>query len=106
MEPAVSVPMATLTIARWTAMADPEEEPPGTRGAPSGRSAVGVPKCGFRPRPEKANSARLVLPRGIIPSSVSRAITGASSKAAGDSARMIEPAVVRLPATSIRSFTA
>ena len=56
--------------------------------------------------PEKANSDRLVLPRATIPAAVRFETIGASASFGGASANSADPAVVRVPAMSMRSFQA
>jgi hypothetical protein len=96
--------MAHGTTPAPTATADPDDDPPGIRAGSNGLG--GVPKCGFRPRPENASSVRFVLPMQTIPAAANRATTGASSAAAGASTRVIDAAVVGVPRTSKRSFQA
>src|SRR5437016_10411350 len=59
-EPAVSVPNAMSAIPDATAMAFPDEDPPGIRFRFNGFS--GVPKYSFMPDGEIANSVMFVLP--------------------------------------------
>src|SRR6476469_3210656 len=102
-EPEVSVPTARSTIPAATATAEPEEEPPGIRSGASG--LTGLPKCGFSPSPEKANSLWFVLPTHTVCFARFRTM-GASSVATGAFRRDAEPLVLRVPATSKRSFQA
>ena len=64
----------------------------------------GVPRCGFRPTPENANSVMCVWPVRAAPARRRRATTGASAVAAGRSRSTTEPAVVGKPATSNKSL--
>ncbi|MCY1456107.1 hypothetical protein D9M71_733050 [compost metagenome] len=66
-EPPVSLPIAAVTMPLCTATAEPDDEPPGALGSTPGKSGVGVPKCGFKPKPENANSFMPVFPSAIIP---------------------------------------
>src|ERR1700722_12009293 len=62
-EPPVSVPRPISAMPSLTATAAPAEDPPGIlRSLLRSYGFAGVPKCGFRPMPEKANSVMLVLP--------------------------------------------
>ena len=110
MEPPVSEPRATNAAPVATDTAAPDEEPPGTRGAPGSvpnraSSAAGVPKCGLTPTPEKANSTMFVRPMSAPPAARRRATAGLSMLAAGASASTVDPAGVGWPAMSNRSFT-
>ena len=102
-KPINAAPVATDTPA-------PEEEPPGTRGTP-GRTpnrashAAGVPKCGFTPTPEKANSTMFVRPMMDAPALRNRATATLSCAAGGASAKTVDPAAVVCPAISKRSLT-
>ena len=102
-EPPVSLPIAQSHIPAATATAEPPEEPPATRDGSRGLRTV--PKCGLTLVTPYANSCRLVLPTILQPARRIRATTGASS-AAGSRGRIIPPAVVTMPLTSIRSLTA
>ena len=76
------------------------------RGVTASRGFLGVPKCGLSPSAEKANSERLVLPSATMPALARFATIGASLCFGADSAKSAEPAVVRSPAMSTRSFQA
>src|SRR5271154_5282193 len=89
-----------------TATADPEEEPPEMRGVVGSRGLMGLPKCLLSPSPENANSDRLVLPRATIPAAARFATMGASRSFGGASSNRADPAEVRAPAMSTRSFHA
>ena len=110
MEPPVSDPSPMNAAPVATDTPAPEDEPPGTRGAP-GRAperasqAAGVPWCGFTPTPEKANSTMFVRPIRLAPAARRRATAGQSWAAAGASAIAVEPAGVAWPAMSNRSLT-
>src|SRR5262249_5160879 len=95
-EPPVSSPSDTAQSAAATAAPEPADEPPvscsvfhGLRGWPNGKSIV----------PPSANSVRFSLPSRMPPAAVSRATTVASSSGTL-SARLREPAVVRIPCVS------
>jgi hypothetical protein len=105
-EPPVSVPMASGTTPAATATAAPDDEPPGAREPLSSARFTGVPKCGLRPRPEKANSGRLVLPMQIMPARVAWATSRASVCVATCFALTADAAVMTVPAISNRSFHA
>ena len=76
-DPAVSVPSEKPAMPEATAVAEPEEEPPGTQSGTTGLR--GVP-CGLRvPFSPVANWSRLALPSSMAPAASSRATTGASS---------------------------
>ena len=75
-DPPVSVPIATGARPRATA-----DGRAGRRAAGRARPVAlcgftGVPKCGFRPMPEKANSVMLTRPTVTMPAAASAATTG------------------------------
>jgi hypothetical protein len=107
-DPPVSVPSATAAIPSATEAAALDDEPPAIRASPGTSRRYGergVPKCGFRPRPENANSLMLVRPTSTAPARLSRATAAASACAGGAPSSTREPARVTWPATSNRSFT-
>ena len=68
------------------------------RATAASQGLRGVPKCGFSPRPENANSLMLVRPTIAAPAARSRATAAASCAATGAPWRSVEPAsVVRPP---------
>ena len=69
-EPPVSVPIAISHMPSAAAIAAPDDEPPGMRARSAG--LPGVPKWGFIPTPEKANSVMLVLATITAPAARSR----------------------------------
>ena len=78
-EPPVSEPSAAQAAPVATETPPPEVEPPGMRGVGSSRAVAGlagVPWCGLRPTPEKANSDMLVRPMKAAPARRSRATAG------------------------------
>ena len=103
-EPPVSVPTAPTAMPSDTETAAPDELPPAMRPSSRRHGASGVPKCGFTPRPEKANSVMLVRPTGTKPAANSRATTAACRGAGAASANTVLPAGVGSAATSSRSF--
>ncbi|GAO27353.1 hypothetical protein ALISP_7173 [Alicycliphilus sp. B1] len=109
-EPPVSEPRAMKAAPVATDTPAPEDEPPGTRAGP-GRApwrascAAGVPKCGFTPTPEKANSTMCVCPTMAAPARRRRATAVQSAGAGGASASTVEPAAVTMPRMSNRSLT-
>src|SRR5579864_8203040 len=104
-EPPVSVPMAISASPVATATADPLDDPPGMSALSSG--FAGVPNHGLTPNGRTASSWRLLLPMRRAPAARNPARHAASS-AAGLATRSTarEPAVVGMPSTSSRSFTA
>ena len=76
------------------------------RGVTGSCGFLGVPKCGLSPSAEKANSERLVFPSATMPAADRLATIGASFSFGGTSAKSADPAVVRSPAMSTRSFQA
>src|SRR5215469_15539083 len=88
-----------------TATAEPLEEPPGASEASSG--LTGVPNQGLIPVTPSASSCRFALPTICAPAA-RRPARQAASWPAGTaaSATTRDAAVVGVPATSIRSFTA
>ena len=76
-DPAVSVPSANGTMPRATTMAEPDDEPPGTR---VGSHALRGTGCGVRvPTRPVANWSMLVLPTGIAPAAIKRSTQYACS---------------------------
>jgi len=77
MEPPVSVAVAPMASRAATEAADPPEEPPGTRSAPSAR-CHGLrtgPKAEVMFDEPMANSSRFALPRNTAPSRSRCAVT-------------------------------
>src|SRR5690606_19765648 len=87
MEPPVSVPKAATAMRSATETPAPADEPPGIRRESLSQGLLGVPKCGFRPRPENANSVILVCPIRTAPACASRATTVAC-RSAGSASRL------------------
>src|SRR5690606_5817487 len=104
MEPLVSVPRAATAMPSATETAAPDDEPPGMRRLSRSQGLLGVPKCGFRPRLENANSVRLVCPIRMAPARGRRSTTVALYSAAGALRRKAAPALVGWPATSNKSL--
>ena len=109
-EPPVSEPRPMNAAPVATDTAAPEDEPPGTRGAPGSApkrpsKAAGVPWWGLMPTPEKANSTICVRPITAPPAARRRCTASASQAAGGASASTREPAGVGIPCMSNRSFT-
>src|SRR2546423_5683877 len=103
MLPPVSLPSAAYASLATTATADPPDEPPGIFVVSHGLRTS--PKCGFTELMPYANSCRPSLPRSTAPASRSLRTTVASSFGT-HSARIRDPAVVRIPFVAKRSFTA
>src|SRR3984885_15327650 len=104
-DPPVSVPYATSASPVATATADPLDDPPGASEGSSGFS--GVPNHGLIPVTPSASSCRLVLPTTRAPAARRPARQAASAPAGmAVSARTRDPAVVGMPAMSMRSLTA
>src|SRR6185369_18091346 len=59
-DPPVSEPRPIKAAPVATDTAAPEDEPPGIRGTAGSAGLAGVPKCGFVPTPENANSVMFV----------------------------------------------
>jgi hypothetical protein len=76
MEPPVSVPVAAGAMRAATAVAEPPEDPPGTRVASQG--FLTGPKCEVSLDEPIANSSMLVLPSWTAPAAAKRSITWAS----------------------------
>ncbi|EKD59849.1 MAG: hypothetical protein ACD_54C01097G0001, partial [uncultured bacterium] len=106
MDPPVSVPKAigTISLATTTPLAD--EDPPGDRAGPVPLGLRGVPKCGFNPMPEYANSVMFSAPTVTKPARAPAFTKAASCAAGGLDASTTEPAVVTLSFRSNRSFHA
>jgi hypothetical protein len=75
------------------------------RGTAESAGFMGVPWCGFRPTPEKANSLMLVRPAIKPPAARSLATAGQSWAAGAAPCSTTEPAKVGSPATSNKSLT-
>ena len=75
-EPPVSVPVAAGVMRAATAVADPPEEPPGTRVVSQGLRTG--PKCEVSLDEPIANSSMLVLPSSTAPAAAKRSMTCAS----------------------------
>ena len=75
-EPPVSEPIEAKLKFFATEIAEPEDDPPGTRLA--SKEFFGVIVFGFNPKPEKANSVIWVLPNGIKPLEIRCTINKAS----------------------------
>ena len=103
MLPPVSLPSAANASHATTATADPPEEPPGIFFVSHGLRTS--PKCGLTELMPYANSCIPSLPRSTAPACRSFRTTVASSFGT-QSARIREPAVVRIPFVANRSFTA
>ena len=103
-EPEVSVPMLYGTMPKATDKAAPLEEPPGASASLCDQALAGVPKCGFKPKPEKANSVRLVRPNDTAPM-LSSSATATASCAFGAACAVVRLAArVTSPAWSNKSF--
>src|ERR1700722_20042731 len=103
MDPPVSVPKEAEAMQAATAAADPPLEPPGVLCVSQGLS-VG-PKWALLVVAPYANSLRFVLPIRIAPAERSRRTTVASSVGT-KSLRILDPAVVGVPAVRMLSFNA
>ena len=100
-EPPVSVPSAPKHMPAASAAAAPPLEPPADRDGSSGLRTG--PKADSSLVVPNANSWRLVLPMMIAPAARRWPTAGASARASA--AGSADPAVVFVPATSIRSLT-
>src|SRR4051812_34365686 len=101
-EPPLSVPSERCTWRRATALAPPPLEPPTLR--PWSQGLTVVPNIGLAPVAPSANSCMLFLPMQTAPARFSALTIQASAVAAGASASIAEPQVVRNPARSILSL--
>src|SRR5215210_4826926 len=70
-EPPVSVPSAHTASPAATAVAEPDDDPPGTRSSAHGLRAG--PNAEYSPDDPMANSSQLVLPTRAAPSPFRRA---------------------------------
>ena len=102
MLPPVSLPSVANASPATTATADPPDDPPGIFVGSHGLWTS--PKCGLTELTPYANSCKPSLPRSTAPASRSRRTTVASSSGI-QSARIREPAVVRIPFVAKRSLT-
>src|SRR6185295_16552819 len=101
-EPPVSVPSEARQDRAATAAAEPPDEPPGTASPFHGFRVV--PKAEFSVDEPIANSSQLSLPTTTAPAARSRAVTVASYGGTNVS-RTRDPAVVRVPAVAMMSFS-
>src|SRR5918992_3243162 len=102
-EPPVHEPSEPMQSPAATAVPEPLLDPPGMWAGFQGLRASGKPHVGSGP--PRANSCIASLPSRMLPAAARRAVVVASS-AGTRSAMTREPAVVRTPAVSYRSFRA
>ena len=104
-EPPVSEPMAKAHMPAATATAEPLLEPPGARCVLASHGFHGVPRTLLMPAAPRANSTVLVLPMMTQPAAL-RVLTKGPSAPTRSSTSRLEPAVVGIPVTAKRSFSA
>src|SRR5262249_10511235 len=99
-DPAVSVPIEKAAKPAASAAPEPPEDPPAIRSRPHG---LRVRACVFCVLTPKANSCVLTFPSSTGPAAVKR-VTSVASLLGTQSARIVEPAVVRIPPVATTSF--